>query len=364
MEKVPAHTPPTTRRGPPDPRSQPGRASLPAPSASAATTSASSVSALFRSPSADEITVISEPEIPKENVNLPLFPNRNVNRRIALASSLAAVGFFSSRRLAFGVSLKDLSANAMPYFKECQPTPHRPRAEVHQIHEVSQGARRCQPLRLPQPPPRPPPSPPFSGAPAPSDRPQSSLHRTPPRREVEDEITVISEPEIPKENVNLPLFPNRNVNRRIALASSLAAVGFFSSRRLAFGVSLKDLSANAMPYFKEGKVHKLVVGKHLASTLTIAMGSMPNVIVALMPITLLPMENPLSWSFYADWREICQELAPQIFQVEQQYRNKVNSVMLNVDNTKWEQELDEFGVEGIPHFTFSDKEGNEEAIFS
>lgn len=34
--------------------------------------------------------------------------------------------------------------------------------------------------------------------------------------------------------------------------------------------------------------------------------------------------------------------------------------MLNVDNTNWEQELDEFGVEGIPHFAFLDKEGNEE----
>lgn len=38
----------------------------------------------------------------------------------------------------------------------------------------------------------------------------------------------------------------------------------------------------------------------------------------------------------------------------------MNFVMLNVDNTKWEQELDEFGVEGIPHFSFLDKEGNEE----
>lgn len=41
-------------------------------------------------------------------------------------------------------------------------------------------------------------------------------------------------------------------------------------------------------------------------------------------------------------------------------RDKVNFVMLNVDNTKWEQELDEFGVEGIPHFAFLDKKGNEE----
>lgn len=42
------------------------------------------------------------------------------------------------------------------------------------------------------------------------------------------------------------------------------------------------------------------------------------------------------------------------------HRDRVNFVMLNVDNTKWEQELDEFGVEGIPHFAFLDSEGNEE----
>uniref|UniRef100_A0A453LWC6 Thioredoxin domain-containing protein n=1 Tax=Aegilops tauschii subsp. strangulata TaxID=200361 RepID=A0A453LWC6_AEGTS len=48
------------------------------------------------------------------------------------------------------------------------------------------------------------------------------------------------------------------------------------------------------------------------------------------------------------------------YKVLMDHQDRINFVMLNVDNTKWEQELDEFGVEGIPHFAFLDKEGNEE----
>ncbi|KAJ4747382.1 Thioredoxin-like protein [Rhynchospora pubera] len=120
-------------------------------------------------------------------------------------------------------------------------------------------------------------------------------------------------------------FPNKDMNRRIALASSFGAVGLFFSSRLDFGVSLKDLAANAVPYeeaLKNGK---------------------PTVV-----------------EFYADWCEVCRELARDVYKVEQQYKDRVNFVMLNVDNTNWEQELDEFGVEGIPHFAFLDREGNEE----
>jgi hypothetical protein len=43
-------------------------------------------------------------------------------------------------------------------------------------------------------------------------------------------------------------FPNKNMNRRIALASGFGAVGLFLSSRLDFGVSLKDLAANALSY--------------------------------------------------------------------------------------------------------------------
>ncbi|CAN0911893.1 Thioredoxin-like protein HCF164, chloroplastic [Linum grandiflorum] len=122
-----------------------------------------------------------------------------------------------------------------------------------------------------------------------------------------------------------PEFPTRNLNRRIAVGSGVAGIGLFLFRRLDFGVSLKDLSAAALPYEEA-----LSNGK-------------PTVV-----------------EFYADWCEVCRELAPDVYKVEQQYKERVNFVMLNVDNTKWEQELDEFGVEGIPHFAFLDRDGNEE----
>ncbi|KAF5779391.1 putative protein disulfide-isomerase [Helianthus annuus] len=125
--------------------------------------------------------------------------------------------------------------------------------------------------------------------------------------------------------VPFPELPNKSLNRRIAIVSVLGAVGLFLSGRLDFGVSLKDLSAAALPYEEA-----LSNGK-------------PTVV-----------------EFYADWCEVCRELAPDVYKVEQQYKDRVNFVMLNVDNTKWEQELDEFGVEGIPHFAFLDGNGNEE----
>ncbi|XP_052209668.1 thioredoxin-like protein HCF164, chloroplastic [Diospyros lotus] len=126
-------------------------------------------------------------------------------------------------------------------------------------------------------------------------------------------------------NASFPEYPTKNVNRQIAVVSALAALGLFFSSRLDLGVSLKDLSAAALPYEEA-----LSNGK-------------PTVV-----------------EFYADWCEVCRELAPDLYKVEQQYKDRVNFVMLNVDNTKWEQELDEFGVEGIPHFAFLDKFGNEE----
>ncbi|KAG0600955.1 hypothetical protein M758_11G073800 [Ceratodon purpureus] len=121
--------------------------------------------------------------------------------------------------------------------------------------------------------------------------------------------------------------PTKQINRIIALGSVLVAVGLFASGRLDAGArpGLSQLSANAVPYEEA-----LANGK-------------PTVV-----------------EFYADWCEVCREMAKDVYKVEEEYRDRINFVMLNVDNPKWEPELDEFGVEGIPHFAFLDAKGNEE----
>jgi hypothetical protein len=49
----------------------------------------------------------------------PESPNKDINRRVAAVTVIAALSLFVSTRLDFGISLKDLTASALPYEEVC-----------------------------------------------------------------------------------------------------------------------------------------------------------------------------------------------------------------------------------------------------
>lgn len=77
------------------------------------------------------------------------------------------------------------------------------------------------------------------------------------------------------------------------------------------------------------------------------------------PLTVALNNNkPTLTEFYADWCTSCQAMAGDLAQIKANYGDRVNFVMLNVDNTKWLPEMLRYRVDGIPHFLFMDNQGN------
>ncbi|MBI4782416.1 MAG: thioredoxin family protein [Oscillatoriophycideae cyanobacterium NC_groundwater_1537_Pr4_S-0.65um_50_18] len=67
--------------------------------------------------------------------------------------------------------------------------------------------------------------------------------------------------------------------------------------------------------------------------------------------------KPSLMEFYADWCTSCQAMAKDMGDLKQTYGDRVNFVMLNVDNSKWLPEMLHYRVDGIPHFVFLDAKG-------
>lgn len=84
--------------------------------------------------------------------------------------------------------------------------------------------------------------------------------------------------------------------------------------------------------------------------------SLPKLAEASTPLEVAVSNGkPSLVEFYADWCTVCQKMAPDIAELETQYADKLNFVMLNVDNNKWLPEMLKYRVDGIPHFVYLGK---------
>ena len=68
--------------------------------------------------------------------------------------------------------------------------------------------------------------------------------------------------------------------------------------------------------------------------------------------------KPTFLEFYAEWCEVCKEMAPKISVLKEEYERDINFVFLNVDNQKWGNYIQKFAVNGIPQINLFDEKGN------
>ncbi|MCP9775851.1 thioredoxin domain-containing protein [Cyanobium sp. WAJ14-Wanaka] len=67
--------------------------------------------------------------------------------------------------------------------------------------------------------------------------------------------------------------------------------------------------------------------------------------------------KPSMVEFYADWCEACKSMAPAMETMESQHRGELNVVLLNVDNPRWQPQMDRYGVNGIPQLELFNDQG-------
>ena len=68
--------------------------------------------------------------------------------------------------------------------------------------------------------------------------------------------------------------------------------------------------------------------------------------------------KPTFLEFYAEWCEVCKEMAPQVSAFKDEFEKDINFVFLNVDNQKWGKYIQKFAVNGIPQVNLFDEKGN------
>ncbi|MFO7630599.1 MAG: thioredoxin domain-containing protein [Prochlorococcaceae cyanobacterium] len=67
--------------------------------------------------------------------------------------------------------------------------------------------------------------------------------------------------------------------------------------------------------------------------------------------------RPTLVEFYADWCEACRAMAPAMETLERRHGDSLDVVLLNVDNPRWQPEVERFEVNGIPQLELFDADG-------
>ena len=73
--------------------------------------------------------------------------------------------------------------------------------------------------------------------------------------------------------------------------------------------------------------------------------------------------KPTFLEFYAEWCEVCKEMAPKVSALKEEYEDNINFVFLNVDNPKWDKFIRKFNVNGIPQVNLLDRKNNLTSTF-
>ena len=80
--------------------------------------------------------------------------------------------------------------------------------------------------------------------------------------------------------------------------------------------------------------------------------------LSVQPEIAFKNNKPTFIEFYAEWCEVCKEMAPKVYALKEEYENDINFVFLNVDNQKWDYYIRKFDVNGIPQVNLFDEKGN------
>ncbi|QFZ92038.2 thiol:disulfide interchange protein TxlA [Synechococcus elongatus] len=115
----------------------------------------------------------------------------------------------------------------------------------------------------------------------------------------------------------------------------------------------------------------LVIAAALVLTILVLLGSrQPSAAASLATLAqsstpyevAIANDRPMLLEFYADWCTSCQAMAGRLAALKQDYGDRLDFVMLNIDNDKWLPEVLDYNVDGIPQFVYLDGQSQPQGI--